>query len=249
MRDNITVAIINTGRTATTEPIYQYDGGQILIIRGVELPPAYQVHFSNERSGNSQTMIGSGEGVEIPKELIAEGRTIYAWLYIQTGPTDGETVCRITIPVAQRARIAEDTPTPEQQSAIDQAIAALNSAVEEVQGIAEGMEQQIDDALTEAKESGEFDGEPGAPGVGVPAGGSQGQVLAKRSGTNFDTEWVNQQGGSGGVYLAPGENTRIRCEHDNFMPFFGNVNRKLCSYITSPCNCDLQAGTSLAVIK
>lgn len=199
MRDNITVATINTGRTATTEPIFQYDYGQILIIRGIELPTSYQVHFSNERTGNSQTMIGTGDGVEIPQDLIAQGRTIYAWIYLHTGLDDGETVYTITIPVTPRARIAEDTPTPEQQSAIDQAIAALNSAVEEVQEIAEGMEQQIDDALTEAKESGEFDGAPGAPGVGVPAGGSQGQVLAKRSGTDFDTEWVNQQGGSGGA--------------------------------------------------
>lgn len=40
-------------------------------------------------------------------------------------------------------------------------------------------------------------GQPGAPGIGVPAGGSTGQVLAKKSGNNYDTEWVDQQGGGG----------------------------------------------------
>ena len=35
-------------------------------------------------------------------------------------------------------------------------------------------------------------------GVGVPLGGSEGQVLAKASDNDFDTEWVNQTGGGGG---------------------------------------------------
>ncbi len=33
----------------------------------------------------------------------------------------------------------------------------------------------------------------------VPAGGTNGQVLAKASGDDYDVEWVNQTGGSGGV--------------------------------------------------
>lgn len=33
-------------------------------------------------------------------------------------------------------------------------------------------------------------GADGADGVGVPAGGTTGQVLAKASGTDYDTEWV-----------------------------------------------------------
>jgi hypothetical protein len=36
------------------------------------------------------------------------------------------------------------------------------------------------------------------PGIGVPVGGSTGQVLAKNSGADFDTEWVAQSGGGGG---------------------------------------------------
>lgn len=40
-------------------------------------------------------------------------------------------------------------------------------------------------------------GEPGADGVGVPTGGTAGQVLAKIDGTNYNTQWVDQTGGSG----------------------------------------------------
>lgn len=38
-------------------------------------------------------------------------------------------------------------------------------------------------------------GLPGAPGVGVPTGGTAGQVLAKIDSSNYNTEWVNQSGG------------------------------------------------------
>ena len=41
-------------------------------------------------------------------------------------------------------------------------------------------------------------GAKGDTGEGVPAGGTTGQVLAKKSGTDFDTEWVPQTGGGGG---------------------------------------------------
>lgn len=38
-------------------------------------------------------------------------------------------------------------------------------------------------------------GATGTPGQGVPTGGATGQVLAKNSGTNFDTGWVTMSGG------------------------------------------------------
>ena len=40
-------------------------------------------------------------------------------------------------------------------------------------------------------------GYPGAAGVGVPSGGTTGQVLAKDSDSDYDTGWVDQTGGGG----------------------------------------------------
>lgn len=40
-------------------------------------------------------------------------------------------------------------------------------------------------------------GAAGAAGVGVPTGGTTGQVLAKNSGTNFDTHWIDAATGGG----------------------------------------------------
>lgn len=44
------------------------------------------------------------------------------------------------------------------------------------------------------------DGADGADGVGVPAGGTTGQVLAKASGTDYDTEWITPSAGGGGTW-------------------------------------------------
>jgi hypothetical protein len=41
-------------------------------------------------------------------------------------------------------------------------------------------------------------GAQGTSGVGVPVGGSTGQVLAKIDGTNYNTQWVTSSGGGGG---------------------------------------------------
>jgi len=45
----------------------------------------------------------------------------------------------------------------------------------------------------------------GIPGVGVPPGGTTGQVLAKTSNTDYDTEWVS--GGGGGAYTGQSPTT------------------------------------------
>ena len=42
-------------------------------------------------------------------------------------------------------------------------------------------------------------GDPGPAGPGVPAGGVVGQVLTKKSGTDYDTEWKDPAGGGGGT--------------------------------------------------
>ena len=42
-------------------------------------------------------------------------------------------------------------------------------------------------------------GADGANGVGVPAGGSAGQVLAKASGSDYDTTWVTPSGGASNI--------------------------------------------------
>lgn len=44
-------------------------------------------------------------------------------------------------------------------------------------------------------------GEPGAPGPGVPAGGAAGQILSKKTATDYDAQWIDppEVGGATGV--------------------------------------------------
>lgn len=43
------------------------------------------------------------------------------------------------------------------------------------------------------------DGTNGTNGVGVPIGGTVGQVLSKIDSTDYNTQWINQSGGGGGL--------------------------------------------------
>lgn len=124
-------ATFNGGRNAETASLYQWDYGVTLVIEGIELPAAYEAHFANDPGyGEVITMIGGAEGVQIPNVLLQSGRPVYCWIYLTTA-TSGRTKYQITIPVIVRPQTEDDTPTPEQQSAIDQAIAALDDAVEQ----------------------------------------------------------------------------------------------------------------------
>lgn len=131
---NIIKVRFTKGIMAITEPQYQYNYGQILSFEGVDLPTAYQVHFSNQRLGFSTTVIGNAEGAMVPDQLFRPGLNIYAWIYLHEGLDDGETVYQVMIPVRARAAITDEEPTQEEQSTISQIIEALNDAVDKAEG-------------------------------------------------------------------------------------------------------------------
>lgn len=164
MRGNTISLKLQRGRVTQTGSLFQYDYGQRLILLGVDLPSSYEVHFSNSENGSSKTRIGSSEGVDIPDEYLTSGEKIHVWLFLHDGANDGETEYHGIINVTRRATPTDTPPTPVQQDLITQTIAALNAAVEEAEGIAEAIPGTINDALEEAKASGEFDGAPGRDG-------------------------------------------------------------------------------------
>lgn len=171
---NIITANFCSGATQTwTEEAYQWDYGQVLQFEGLDLPDAYQVHFSNvPLTGTTITQIGGADGVTVPDQFFTGGETIYAWVYLHEGEDDGETVYMVTIPVKKRPQPSDDVPTPVEQSAIDQAIAALNIAVEKADEaithyptIIDGTWHVWDVTEEEYVDTGvQAQGEPGEPG-------------------------------------------------------------------------------------
>ena len=133
---NIIIANFNNNESfAAAGPLWQYDYGQILQITGLDLPDAYQVHFCNKGDLTTIEMIGDAGGVAIPDNLLATGLPIYAYVFLHAGEEDGETLYKVIIPVNKRPVPANNIPTPTQQSAIDQAIAALQKATNPVLGV------------------------------------------------------------------------------------------------------------------
>lgn len=172
MKNNIVTATFGQGDRTRTRAICQWDYGMKLVLEGVELPVAYTVHFANRpHDGSAKAQVGGADGVNIPDEYLTTGENVYAWVFLHSGEDDGETVYTVTIPVERRAQPTEDAPTPVQQGAIEQALAALNAGVEASESAANRAEQIAEDipatvqaALSEAKASGEFDGPAGPQG-------------------------------------------------------------------------------------
>ena len=143
---NVTKAAFGGLREVTTAPLWQYDYGQILKITGLDLPQAFEVHFSNSRkSGETITQIGTDSQVTIPDMYLTSGADVYCFIFLHDGTDDGETEYVIKIPVRERPEPSDIEPTPEQQDAITEAIAALNDAVEQT-----GQDKAATAALAEA---------------------------------------------------------------------------------------------------
>ena len=132
MTTNIVTAAFGAFKMTRTRQLYQYDYGQILRFKGIELPATYTVHFSNQQiGGEAVKQVGNADGVLIPDAMLISGQNVYAWVFLHVGADDGETMYAVTIPVQQRPRPTEEEPTPVQQGLIEQAIAVLNAAVEQ----------------------------------------------------------------------------------------------------------------------
>ena len=146
--------------------LHQRDRGQLLRFPDLvgQLPSTFQVWFSDTPDkGEAVPQLGEQDGVPIPDTLVATGHLIYAWVYLHAGEGDAETVYTVVIYNTPQPEFAGAEPTPAEASAWDQAVAALNSAVAGIPG-------EIEDALEEAKVSGEFDGPQGPQGAQGPKG-------------------------------------------------------------------------------
>ena len=143
MAYNITTAVFESGQTvAKASPaLWQWNRGQVLKIEGVELPTAFKIHFSNSQTvGTSKPSIGSAAGTRIPNEYLESGKTVYAFFWLSESDSVGETLYRIDIPVSRRPKPTDEEPSPEEESEIDELIAALNTGVKAAEGSAEDAE-------------------------------------------------------------------------------------------------------------
>ena len=154
MIPNTVTMVLKKDEMCYAEPLTQGDYGQKLVFEGVDLPQAYEVHFSNTPDGMSKSYPGDNTGVSVPDEFLQSGEPVYIWVFLHQTEDDGRTVYVGYIPVTRKSAVSNDPITPVQQDAFTQMMAILETAIE-------GIPDVIDAALQEAKDSGEFDGEDG----------------------------------------------------------------------------------------
>lgn len=143
--------------------LWQYDYGQKMQLDVEGLPEMYEVHFANNQGGRSVASMGSAEGVLIPDEVLLSGAPVFFWLFLHNEEDEGHTAAWNQIEIHKRAKKPTDQATPQQQTFIEQAIAAFTAGIEEIPDV-------IAAALAAAKASGEFDGPPGPQGERGPRG-------------------------------------------------------------------------------
>ena len=176
MSNIITVSFANCGRVKYTDPLYQYDYGQILRITDLDLPLSFQAHFCNDGDTQTTTSIGLNNEVAIPDAYLQTGKGVICYIYLHTGNDDGETEYKIIFPVNPRQAITNQEPTPAQQSEIDQYIIALNTGVTSASESAED---------SEAWAVGERNGEP--VGSGDETYHNNAKYYAEQSGDIYDS--------------------------------------------------------------
>lgn len=159
MATNIVTAAFSSGSTVTkTAALYQWDYGQVLQITGLDLPDAFEAHFTNTLGGGwAKTQIGTtSEGVgtvTIPDAYLESGQPVYCYIYLHNGETDGETEYMITIPVKARAVPLGEAVTHEEQGVIQQYMAALTAAADKAEQEAGEAEESAGDAAESATEA------------------------------------------------------------------------------------------------
>ena len=126
MSSNIVIAKFDNGESVLTDPIWQWNYGQVLRIQGLRLPRAVEVHFAmgNDSKTRIGTTVDGVTDVVIPDSLLEQSGRLKAYVYLHTGEDDGETEYEITVPVKARAEPEEYDPG-EEMTALAEAIALL----------------------------------------------------------------------------------------------------------------------------
>ena len=135
---NIIEIKFNGSRMAFVDTEYRLNSGMFLKFIDIDLPEAYQVHFANRQHGATFESIGNADGVRIPDDVWTSKEPIFAWVYLH--PTEDSAVTKYEVRIIKKVRADLPSgvePTPYEQTVIDEAIYALNTAVEKTSADAE----------------------------------------------------------------------------------------------------------------
>ena len=130
----ITANFSNGGRQCITRKIFQYDYGQEVQIKGLNLPQSFEFHISNSNNPttSSKIFLGNNNKIEIPDEFLISGEDIFIWIFLHQTESDGETRYKINIPIQKKPKPENKEITPVERNVIDQLITTLESKIDDM---------------------------------------------------------------------------------------------------------------------
>lgn len=144
--------------------LWQYDYGAKLILEGLELPVAAEIHFASmECGGESETRIGVTTNgiteVKIPNVLLeinkVQDYNLYAFVYL-TDEKSGYTEYKILMTVRVRPKPGEEKPDADKDHPLADAVQAVNAAADRAEtaaGNAAESKVAAEDAAEQADKS------------------------------------------------------------------------------------------------
>ena len=143
--------------------VYQYDLGQALCIKGLNLPKFVEIDFTLQETGSTtESEVGITKNgvteVEIPNHMLINNDTdanymIYAFVYL-TDETSGETIRKIRISVKARSK-PENFTAPEDTKLFQEAIKAVNESAERAETAEQQAAQYAEQTKADAIKTGE----------------------------------------------------------------------------------------------
>lgn len=143
--------------------VYQYDLGQVLCIKGLNLPKFVEIDFALQETGSTtESEVGITRNgvteVEIPNHMLINNDTnanymIYAFVYL-TDETSGETIRKIRISVKARSK-PENFTAPEDTKLFHEAIKAVNESAERAETAEQQSAQHAEQTKADAIKTGE----------------------------------------------------------------------------------------------
>ena len=116
--------------TITLAGLYQWDYGQKLYIKGLELDATEQIHFSNQKEKEAIVMplVKKGEHYicDIPNVLLEKSLDIICWIY-DIGANSGETIRTVILKIEPRAKPQDFISTnPDANDILSDALDKIN---------------------------------------------------------------------------------------------------------------------------
>ena len=191
------MAITITDINEAAPSFKQWESDRVLVISGTEAEPICR--FASPAVRQALVVVGTADSedwqVKVPNFLLEFAGPL-ALSVVTEDSTSGE-----VMEIAKAAYVVEPRMKP-QDYCYEDNIGYVNWVVksQEVQDLIDEIQERLDDGALKGDKGDPGDpgpagqdgapGQDGADGVGVPASGTTGQYLRKKSGTDYDTEWA-----------------------------------------------------------